>query len=331
MITVIIVAAAVAALLLILLALAAISYKIAFGARCDKNALLKYFSAEELNISAEPFSVSRKKRTLRGFIYRKEGTKDNGKLIIFCHGMGPGQIAYTTEIAYFCGEGFTVLALDSLGCNLSDGKNIRGMYEGVITAKAAIDFARSDARLKDRKIYLVGHSWGAYSVLVAASERKVDGVVALSSPLTPVKTISYGAVPYIGKPLAAILQPFWYVIDFFRFGKHANKNAAKCAEKSGTKVLLIHSDNDTIVPDKKSAYLYAKGGNIKKYLAVGKNHNPYLSAEAQKLVSELFGKLPAVKKMSENERTAYFSGLDYKAASEDDEEVMSEITRFMQN
>ena len=90
-----------------------------FGKRYDKNPNLKYFSAKDFNLSAELVLLP---KGLKGFIYSKNDIPQNDKLIIFCHGMGPGQVAYTTEIAYFCNHGYSVLAVDSRGCNFSTAR-----------------------------------------------------------------------------------------------------------------------------------------------------------------------------------------------------------------
>lgn len=313
--------------ILLLTALALVVYTAGFGSRGDKNPLLKYFSPEDLNLKTQPVEISRKWGKLRGYVYFPENS--NGKLVVFCHGMGPGQIAYTTEIAYLCKKGFTVIALDSRGCNLSDGKNIGGMYEGVKTALAAIDYAKSDERFKDMPLYLYGHSWGGYSVLVVSAERKVDGVVAVSAPISPAKTLYKGAAAVISKPLAFVLIPFFAVMDFFKFGKKSNLNAAKAADKSGTPVLYIHGDNDKIVPLKYSAYIKAKSKTARKLLVENRMHNPYNSEAAQNLVAELFAKLASARKMSDKEREEYFGGFDFKAATELDLSVMQKISDFL--
>ncbi|MDE6598083.1 MAG: alpha/beta hydrolase [Clostridia bacterium] len=313
----VIVAAAVLFVFLLFLVLAFISEGFAFGKRCDKNPLLKYFTAEEFNLTAEPVSTS---RGLKGFIYRKNESNAD-KLIIFCHGMGPGHIAYTTEIAYFCTLGYTVLALDSKGCNFSDGKNLKGMYSGVETAKAAIDYARANAY---EKIYLVGHSWGAYSALCASAERKVSAVVAISAPTSPSKTMQEGAVN-VGMPrvIAAIFRPFWWIVNLFKFGAKGNANAAKCARKNGIPTLLIHGDKDKIVSPSKAVYYKAEGENITKLLVSGKAHNPYNTGNAEKLLSEIPQRL---KKGAES-----IKDFDFKAATEEDKEVMQKMALFLQN
>lgn len=329
LIAVISLCAAAAAIIILLFLFAALSYNFAFGKRYDKNPLLKYFTAQDFSITAKNVEVKQGKICLKGYIYRNERVSANGKLIIFVHGMGPGHIAYTTEIACFCNNGFTVLALDSKGCNFSGGKSIKGMYAGVETAVAAIDFARGDESLKNLTISLVGHSWGGYSVLCASAERKVDKVVAISAPDTPVKTIYEGASKVISKPFAAMLRPFWYIINLLKFGAKGNKNAAKCAVNNGTPTLLIHGDKDVIVSRNKAVYYRADGENITKYLACGKAHNPYNTVNAEKKLAELSSNLMRAGKMSEDERKRYFDNFDFAAATEEDAEVMGKIISFL--
>ncbi len=323
-----IVAICVGAVVLLLFALAFIAYRFAFGSRCEQNSLLKYFTAEELSLKATPVQVNKGKTALRGFIYTKEEVPQKKVLAVFCHGLGSGHDAYMTEINKLCEEGFTVLALDNRGCVLSDGKNIKGMYSGAETAKAAVDYARSETRFEGFKFCLIGHSWGGYSVLCASAEREVAAVVAISAPVSPVKTIYYGASQMMPKLLAALLCPFIAVVDFLHFGVKSNKNAAKCAVKSGIPTLLVQGDKDTVVPLKKSAYAYANGSNIEKYLAEGKSHNPYNTPEAQAMMIELSANLSKARKMSEEEKK-YFKTFDYVAATREDKDVMDNIIRFM--
>ena len=313
----------------LLFVLALLIYRVAFGSRCDKNPLLKYFTAQDFALTAKSVQVSKGKYALRGAIYTKDGVDKEQTLVIFCHGMGAGHAAYTTEINYFCEQGYTVLALDNRGCDLSGGKSLGGMYSGVQTAKAAIDYARSQEEFNGFKTVLVGHSWGGYSALCASAERNVDGVVALSAPLTPVKTVYYAASQVIPKFIAALLCPFIGLADFLHFGIKSNRNAAKCAVKSGVPVLLIHGDKDNVVPLEKCAYAYAEGGNIIKYIAKGKSHNLYNTPGAQAMMIELSEKLAKSRKMSEEEK-GYFKQFDFIAATQEDENVMGAIYSFIE-
>lgn len=321
--TYLIVIIAVAAGLLLLFAFALLCDKMVFGRRADKNPLLKYFTAEDFGLTAQSVSLP---KGLKGFVYSEKEATKIGKLIIFCHGMGPGHIAYTTEIAYFCNLGYKVLAVDSRGCNFSDGKSIKGMYSGVETVIAAIDFAKKN---KDGlfgespEIYLVGHSWGAYSALCASAKRKVEGVVAISSPCTPSKTIQEGAAGFISKPLSVVLRPFWWLVGFLKYGAKGNSNAAHSAMKNGAPTLIIHGDKDKVVSSVQAVYYKAEGENITKLFVNGKAHNPYNTENAERLLSELSARLRKGEKD--------FGGFDFTAATEEDEEVMRTIAQFIEN
>ena len=316
---IIIVCAVVLAIVLLLLAIAVLSEKVAFGSRYEKNPFLKYFTADDFNLSAQPVTLE---KGLKGFIYSKDDIPQKNKLIIFCHGMGPGHIAYTTEIAYFCNFGFPVLAVDSRGCNFSEGKNLKGMYSGVQTAIAAIDFAKEKGY---NDINLVGHSWGAYSALCASAKRKVNKVVAISAPISPSITMAEGAVNMgaLPRPLVAVIRPFWWMVNFFKYGANGNSSSAKCAKKSGTPTLLIHGDKDKVVTLKKSAFNRAKGQHLTKFLAEGKAHNPYNTENAETQLAVLS------EKLKKNEYTDIMQ-FDFKAATEEDEEVMQKILNFIE-
>lgn len=319
----------IAGILLLLFVFAALCLKIAFGRRFDRDARLKYFTAEDFGLNAQPVAVSCGKTVLRGFVY--SGATNNGKLIIFCHGMGAGHLAYTTEAAYFCKLGYRVLALDGRGCNLSDGKNVKGIYWGVKTAVAAYDYAVACAELAGAEIYFAGHSWGAYSALCASAKRKVKAVVAISAPDTPAATVCNGIAAVAGKPFAAVLKPFVWTVNFLTFGVNGNLSAAKCAGKNGALTLLIHGDKDKAVNKSNAAFYKARGENVTKLLCAGKAHNPYNTAAAEQRLAELQRALSGSAKTTEEQAEEFFAGFDFAAATEEDEEVMRKIAEFLEN
>ena len=313
----------------VLFIIAFVCDRIAFGKRADKNPLLKYYTAEDFNLNTQPVTIQDNGAVLGGYIYTCASVQDNGKLIVFCHGMGPGHIAYTTEIAYFCKRGFTVLAVDNYGCNLSGGKSIRGMYSGALSTIRAIDFARSDEGLKNKPLYLVGHSWGGYSALCASAERKVEKVVAISAPSSPSNVVWHYLTNMMPKPFAALIAYFVTITYCLKFKGKGNTNAAKRASVNGSPTLLIQGDKDYVVDKSVAAYYEANGAHITKYLAEGKAHNPYNTVAAEEKLAELQTALANCRKMSEGERYRFFEGFDFKAATEEDEEVMQVIANFL--
>ena len=307
---------------IILFAIAFAINKGVFGSRHDKNPLLKYYTAEDFGLSAQQVDISCvKNEYIRGVIYKKEGVPPKKELIIFCHGMGPGHIAYTTEIAYLCNLGYTVLAPDYYGSGLSDGKNLKSNLSALNAITASIYYA--EANLKFEKICLVGHSWGAYSALCAASKTGiVSAVVAISAPDKSEKIMYSSLRKQMPEFFAALLYPFLCLAC-------GGDSAGKAAEEIYPKIpiLLIHGEKDPLVPLKISAFTTASGGHITKYLAKDKRHNPYNTVGAEKKLSELLKGMSKFKKGEVGEE--FFNDFDFAAATEEDSEVMDEIARFL--
>lgn len=312
-----------------LTALAFYAQNKAFGGRFDKNKDLRYFSAEDFSLSAVPVKTYDKKTLLRGYLYSRADVSSAGALVIFSHGMGPGHCAYTTEIAYFCDHGFAVLVFDCAGCGLSDGGSMRGMEASTCALIAAVKFARSDNRLKNFKIYIVGHSMGAYSALCAAPYAMPDGIVAFSAPERPSYMVRHGAAPVIGKTLAKILRPFVCMAAHLFFGKYADLSASRQVALSGVPALIFHGDEDEMVPLACSAYSASDSPNVKTVLCRGKGHNPYSTFAAEKLLRELAAAVGRANEMDRDEKEKFFSSIDYAAVCEEDETVMGEALSFI--
>lgn len=312
-----------AAVLFVLICLFALALFIkfkAFGSRCDKNPLLKYYTAEDFNLAAKTINIAepRKSQYVRAVLYKKEGVGRKDGLIIFCHGMGPGHVAYTTEIAYFCNLGYTVLAPDYWGCNLSDGKSIKSFKKGVDGVLSAVYYAETN--LGYSRIMLVGHSWGAYSALCAAARagKSVNKVVAISAPDKPEKAVQHELSGRIPAFLCSMLKPFISMIC-------GGESAARAAEECSAQVLLVQGDSDTVVPADNSALNCAAASNIRKFVAKGKGHNPYNTVAAEEKLASLSAALAVAK----DKGVEFFKNFDYAAATEEDESVMAEIAGFL--
>ena len=306
---------------IILFVIAYLINKGVFGARHDKNPLLKYYTADDFNLSAEQVDISCvKNKYIRGVIYKKKGVAPKEELIIFCHGMGPGHIAYTTEIAYLCNLGYTVLAPDYYGSGLSDGKNIKNINNGCDTVCKAIYYARENL-ISNGKIFLVGHSWGGHSALCAAEHTgEVSAVVSMSAPDKSEKVMYNTIRKRIPKFFADVIYPYLCLVC-------GGESSAKAAENCSAKVLLIHGEKDPLVSLDASAYGVADGKNITKYLAKDKRHNPYNTVSAEKKLSELLKGTHKYKKGEVGEE--FFKDFDFAAATEEDSAVMGEIAQFL--
>lgn len=313
---IILIIAVAAIALLIYFSVPAIIYKAVFGVRYNKNPRLNYFSAEDFELDKKDVETFYDGKTLHGCLYSVKPISECDKLIIFQHGIGAGQCAYTTEISALAKAGFAVLAFDAYGCGLSDGKSIKGFYAGAECVVSAYLYAKSDQSLKNKPVYLLGHSWGAYSVLCATELIAVEGVVAISAPDKPSKLLS-------DMLKCGIFRPVFSLYNLFACGKNGNRSAVKALKNSGSRALLIHGANDNVVPPSSAAANLASGENVTVYVDDEKFHNPYNTVNAEKLLAELN------KAITKKEQPEFFENFDFKAATEQDEKVITKIIRFI--
>lgn len=302
-------------------------YKIIFS-RQDKNPDYKYFEYTDFNINAEDISVTYRGVDLSAKVYFFKPVEECEKVVIFAHGFGAGTASYMTEIATLAKSGFAVVAADAYGCNNSAGKNVRGFYAGAEAVIAAYIGVKCDLRLKDKPVSLVGHSWGAYSVLCASSKIDVEKVVALSAFNSPVQCISdqLKNIGGVARLMAVLLKPCFFLLNFFKFGAAGNAKASSRAAKSGVKALVVHGASDKVVPLAHSAAAKAKGGNITSLILDGKRHNPYNTVAAEDKLKELLSHPKAENSEAE---AMYYRAFDWNLATEEDAEVMERIINFI--
>jgi len=326
---------------LILLLLSKLILNLAFGKRCEGNAKLKYFTADDfegLNAKSIEFK-SNKGQTLRGNIYTHEEIKEYKGLIIFVHGMGGGHLSYTTEINTLVKAGFIVMAYDNTGTCSSEGKNLKGFYQAVIDLNYALKFVEENSELNKYSIELVGHSWGAYTVCqVLQYKHNIKTVVAMSGPNDSAKLIC----DFMRKETKinfSFLKPFIKIVNFLTFEKNSIKNTSKILKDTKIPVLLLHGSLDETaalenspISDKKAI---EKNSNIKTIVYEGRFHNVYQTKDSEEYLNNTFGSIAELNKKHkqnppEDEINKIYNNIDYKKITEEDESVMNTIIKFLE-
>ncbi|MGN1103824.1 MAG: alpha/beta hydrolase [Candidatus Coproplasma sp.] len=292
--------------------------------RQDKNPEFKYFTAEDFKLKTEDIDVTYKGEKLYSKIYSVKPAEQCERVVIFQHGFGAGSSSYMTEIATLASFGYAVVATDAYGCNNSAGKKVGGFYAGTEAVIATYIGVKRCEKLKDKKVVLVGHSWGAYSVCCAANKVKVDGVVALSGFNAPAQCVcdQLKIISPMGKLLAPVLHPVFFLINTFR-SSNGNTHAAAALKKSGAKALLIQGKKDRTVQLKHSAAQKAEGENVTKLILADKKHNPYNTVEAEEYLAKLLS--------FDGNEGEFLKSYDWKKATEEDSEVMANIDRFIKS
>ena len=196
-------------------------------------------------IPRRPVSFFSGANKLQGYVYGEENTKG---LIVFSHGILSWHEDYLSGIAELVRRGYTVFAYNNTGSADSEGKDARGLVQGVLDLDAALDYVNSDPSLKDRKRFLYGHSQGGYSVCAVLNLRDdVDGVISVSGFSTPMEvTEELGRLEY-GETFAKLVYPMVKLFYRKRFGKLANLSAIKGINKRKIPVFIMHGIGDTYV------------------------------------------------------------------------------------
>ena len=293
--------------------------------RYDKDGYTPYLSAADfpgLTVDAGTF-VNSVGATVAYFRYRYENY-DPAKLVVFCHGLGPGHTAYIAEIEYLCRNGLQVLTLDYTGCDRSGGDGMLSVNRPTRDVLELLDFVKPTEEMS-----VVGHSLGGYTALNVI--RMTDAIrrgVILSGFLESRKMLGQ----FIKNRLVnALVERAERKTD----REIACADNAKYLKTTTDRLLFIASRDDPMVPYSIGAGLAQTLGNDNlSFLTVdGRKHNPNYTPEALAFMQESFGtfnRLVAEGKLQTlEEKRAFFADRPAAKMTVQDDAVMGEVVRFI--
>ncbi len=317
-----------------------ILYEINFSMRYETSELLKRDIKQYNGLMAEKVSfTSNKNQELSGYIYSKDNINAHG-VIIISHGMGGGgHNAYMGVADFFTSNGYTVFAYDVTGNDESQGDDIEGVPQGVIDLDYAINFIKNNDEYNNLPIMLFGHSWGGYSVSnVLNFQKDISSVVMVSGFNNSSDMIKFEGQKMVGG-IINVLIPYVSLYENLKFGEYATTNAINGFNTTKTKTLIIHSEDDDVVPYNPQFTMlydeYKNDPNFKFISLKDKGHNYILNsynslnyiddfnADFSKYVNSLDHEITVA------ERTNYISkNLDMNLFTELDNNLMNEILNF---
>ena len=323
-IVLIVVASVLLFLILVLLGVAIFFQRMMFKNRFKLNPLQGVYTKEILGLDARPIEIPMKGIKMRGFIYSK-GEVDPNKIVVYCHGMWSCHDSYLQNIGYIAAKGYDVIGFDYEGVESSDGKDIRGFGNSLRCTDYVIRYIKNNPELKDRDIYVVGHSWGGFAASnIAGIHKDIKGVVPLS-PVIGISELMKGLLPKWMGFMAYIFE----FVDSLRCGKYSYMNAIKSLNDYEGKVLFIHSSDDpTVKIDYSTNYVQrkTKNKNIKYFVLTDRRHQPHYTLEA-------CDKLQAFKEkmngLSNDELDELLRGADFLSMGAVDPEVMDKIVELI--
>ena len=292
-----------------------------FGKRFTPNPNVVYYTKEEFELSFFPCEIKDGKDKLCGGLYTYDGAVED-KIIIFGHGMDSSVKAYIQDIEYLCRKGFQVFAVDYHGTDTSTGKSLKGLSYGIHSIDKAIKYVKDT--FGDREIILMGHSWGAYSVLSALKYNNDISKVIAISPFMSLKSLLIGGFPKKIWPCI----PFFYFVEWIKCGKYAFSNTVKGLKKFNGQALILHSKDDPVVKyDVNTLKLMDKIKNAKYMISLNKGHNPEYSFDAIKELNNYIKEINCLK--TDDEKIAYMKKTDFHKLGELDNTVMDKIVEFI--
>lgn len=175
------------------------------------------------------------------------GASHDAPVIVILHGWGASSSLMLPLAVPLYQRGFNILMLDARNHGHSDAEGHSSLPRFAEDLHIAIEYLQSQTKIHNGQIILMGHSVGAGAVLLEASKRQdIAAVVSLSAFAHPdwVMRRQLERYPIPGFILAVILQYIQWIIGT-SFASIAPMNTA-CEIKCP--VLLIHGDNDKMVP-----------------------------------------------------------------------------------
>ena len=187
---------------------------------------------------------------LVGFKYSNPTVTDPKGLVVFAHGLGGGgHTPYLPLLDAFTDLGYLVFTYDATGNGESDGRDTNGLPQGPIDLERAISTALEDPDYSDLPLYLVGHSWGAYSVGIALGNHpEVKGAVMLAGFDSSSDMMVARASDYAGSFLASLASPAVDLYERIKFGDCAALTVTDSIAATDARVMIVHSSDDKTVP-----------------------------------------------------------------------------------
>jgi len=288
-------------------------------------------------LTVENVSFSAKQgHTLAGYKYRMEDVSDPLGVLVVAHGFGGGgHCGYMPLIAWFADHGYLVFGYDATANDNSEGEAVGGFPQGVMDLDYAIRYVKSDETYAGLPIYLMGHSWGAYSVgNVLNFQPDVAGAVMFAGFDCTTQILRQQGEEYVGN-LVGLLLPYAKAYEWLKFGKYTAVSTTGGINASGAHVMIVHSTDDgTVHYDTGYEPLYEKNsGNPRvhfvSYTDRGHNYLYYDPAAMQYRA----GLAPAFRQFltdtglpdSGETRAAFRDSIHYPACFALDEELMGRI------
>lgn len=208
-----------------------------------------------------------KGKKLSGILHLPTAKNQSNPCVLICHGfLASKEFKFIPKLAErLCKEGFTVLRFDFTGNGESEGQLSEGtLTQAVSDLKSALDFVSALTKIDNEKIYVIGHSMGAATGIITASEdTRIKKMISIASPVN-VERFEKNYQEIIRKinfriPTSALaaLEKLLITKVAFEMIKDAKKyNILNAAAKLSIPTFIIGAEKDSLVPLSETEQIY---------------------------------------------------------------------------
>ena len=297
-----------------------------FVCRYDKEVGVPYHSYLDFKgLKQESFTFNNSKGIEIHCFYYYYDNYQKDKIVVFCHGMGPGHVSYLADIDALARRGYKVLTLDYRGCGES-----KGPYLGSLNAPTRDVMDLLDYVKLDQQIILVGHSLGGFTALKVASLHKEITKVVVLAPIVTTRPMVFNASK--SKFITHFILKYERKVE----KEYDSIDLPKYLGNTTDNILFIQSVDDPMVPYETSLKVAEETNNphIQIIKLNNRKHNPNYTEAAVNYMNEIFGaynRLAKYKKIaSDEERIAYFKDVSLDRLTEQDEDLFDKIKNFIE-
>jgi dipeptidyl aminopeptidase/acylaminoacyl peptidase len=214
--------------------------------------------------------------TLYGQLFSPVSIDYSRQALCICHGISAGpynpeEPGYALLAEQFCNHGFITLIFNFRGAGLSEGNlDLTGWTHDL---KAAIDFLYLKEDVRRSGLALIGSSGGgAVSIYVAAHDDRVSAVATLACPAS-FEELFPGAQ---AEPMISHFRSIGVIKDKafpesterWLEGFYQLSPVTYVSRISPRPLLIIHGDNDDLVPLEHARILYQQAGEPKELAVI---------------------------------------------------------------
>jgi alpha-beta hydrolase superfamily lysophospholipase len=194
---------------------------------------------------------------LHGWLFSPPDSKG---LILVLHGNAENLSTHVNSVLWLVKEGYSVFIFDYRGYGRSEGKpDIAPVHRD---ADAALKFALTLSEANNRKIVVLGQSvGGAIAVYTVAHSPEKDRIAAL---IIDSAFSSYRKIAREKLGGFFLTWPFQYPLSFLVSDSYSPVRCLK--EVSPVSLLILHGENDPVVPIHHGKILYEAATEPKEFL-----------------------------------------------------------------